>query len=78
MADEAEGKAVNRYGIVEGVTEVVRSLVRPVTTIMFAGTFCYMTLQGFVPLETFLAMAGPVIGYHYSARQAEKKSVPGA
>ncbi len=61
-----------KYGFVEGITEVVRAAVRPVTTLSMVGTFCYLTVMGLVPLEAFIGIAGPIIGFQYASRQAEK------
>lgn len=55
--------------------EFIRSLVRPVVTVLFAVASVYFTAIKIMPVEAFLILATAAIVWWYKDRSEQKKIV---
>ncbi len=52
--------------------EIIKELVRPFVTVLFAVAFVYFTAIKIVPIEAWIALASVAIVWWYKDREAEK------
>lgn len=59
---------------IETLSEALNSFIRPVITMMFAGTVCYLAIKSGITIsaEALLGQAGTIIAFWFAARESSK------
>ena len=53
--------------------EYIRSLVRPVVTVLFVLGYLYMSLMGIKPPEPYTVTMGMILAFYFKSRDDAKK-----
>lgn len=57
----------------DAVQQLVRSPLMGLVTLAFAGAFVYGFLIGLITTDSFIAMAGPIIGFWFRDRDGQRR-----